>query len=350
MMTTHFTDDQAARFILGASTMAEREHHRTCSVCGTATENFHRMLTTFRGAVSGAALRRTAGNPPDLGRIAAGTETKPVYTSILGEPVEAFPVRLRYAAGMSLLVHAAVVGLLAVPLAFLKAPAPTETSVVLLHPPPLVMDVRNARGGGGGGGMPAERPPSQGVPPRGADLQLTPPVLEVKNLMPELAVEPTLVAPQLQDLPRFSISMIGDPNGIAGPPSPGPGTGGGIGTGNGRGVSGGDGPGLGPGSGGGPGGEVFGLRGGVSNPRILFRPPPEYTEDARKARAQGTVEMIVIVQRDGTVTFESFTRRVGYGLDEKALEAVRRWSFDPARRDGIPVPMRITIEVNFVLH
>jgi TonB family protein len=60
--------------------------------------------------------------------------------------------------------------------------------------------------------------------------------------------------------------------------------------------------------------------------------------------------MIVIVQRDGTVTFESFTRRVGYGLDEKALEAVRRWSFDPARRDGIPVPMRITIEVNFVLH
>lgn len=347
-MITHLTDDQLTRWLLGYSTLAEREHVHTCGACRSEAAGFQKLLATFRTAVSGATVRRAAQNPPVLGKILK--TTTPAYDGILGKHAEMAPTSLRYAAGLSLFVHAAIVGLLAIPVTFLKPPAPTETSVVMLHTPSLVMESRTSESrGGGGGGMRAERPPSQGLPPRGAAMQLTPPVLEVKNLSPELAVEPTVVAPQLQDLPRFNINTLGDPNGVAGPPSAGPGIGGGIGTGSGRGVGDGVGPGVGPGKGGGTGGGIFEVGGGVSAPRVRFQPPPEYTEDARKARAQGTVEMLVIVRADGTVEFESFTRRIGYGLEQKALDAVRRWSFEPGRRDGVPVDVRVVIEVNFAL-
>jgi TonB family protein len=178
---------------------------------------------------------------------------------------------------------------------------------------------------------------------------LTPPVVEVKNLAPDLVVEPTIVAPQLAHLPQISVLEIGDPNGVVGPPSAGPGTGGGVGTGDGRGVGDGKGPGLGPGEGGGFGGGIFNVGGGVSAPRVRFQPQPEYSDDARKARAQGTVELLIVVREDGTVDFQEVKKRLGYGLDQKAIEAVRKWRFDPGRRDGKPVATLVIVEVNFAL-
>lgn len=257
----------------------------------------------------------------------------------------------KYAGLISLGTHVAIVGLLLIPIATLQPPAPTETSVVLLAPPPpmILAPKPQQSGGGGGGGMKTPKPPSKGLPPRGADKQLTPPVVEVKNLDPELIVEPTIVAPQLAHLPQLNILQLGDPNGVAGPPSAGPGTGGGIGTGTGRGVGEGDGPGLGPGKGGGTGDGVFKLGGGVSPPRVLFRPQPEYSDDARKARAQGTVELLIIVRADGTVDFQNVTKRLGYGLDQKAIDAVRKWRFDPGRKDGKPVATEVLVEINFAL-
>jgi TonB family protein len=257
----------------------------------------------------------------------------------------------KYPGLISLGVHIAIVLLLLIPIATLQPPPPTETSVVLLTPPPPMMTLPSPQksGGGGGGGMKTPTPPSKGQPPRGADKQLTPPVVEVKNLDPELIVEPTIVAPQLAHLPQLSILQLGDPNGVAGPPSAGPGIGGGIGTGTGRGVGEGDGPGLGPGKGGGTGDGVFSVGGGVSAPRVRFQPQPEYSDDARKARAQGTVELLIIVREDGTVDFQNVTKRLGYGLDQKAIDAVRKWRFDPGRKDGKPVATQVLVEVNFAL-
>ena len=163
---------------------------------------------------------------------------------------------------------------------------------------------RAESGGGGGGGTKAPTPPSKGVLPRGADKQIVPPMVEPKNLLPELVVESTVIAPQLSNVRPLGL-QIGDPNGVVGPLSAGPGTGGGIGTGIGTGVGPGRGAGFGPGDGGGIGGGVFNVGGGVSEPVLLSQIQPEYSDDARKARIQGTVELLIIVNPDGTVQFDT---------------------------------------------
>ena len=158
-------------------------------------------------------------------------------------------------------------------------------------------------------------------------------MVEPKNLFPELVVESTVVAPQLSNVQPLGL-QIGDPNGVSGPLSAGPGTGGGIGTGIGTGVGPGRGAGVGPGEGGGIGGGVFNVGGGVSEPRLLSQTQPEYSDDARKARIQGTVELLIIVNPDGTVRFDTVRQSLGYGLDQRAIDAVKKWQFAPGRKDG----------------
>src|SRR5262245_12532531 len=184
-------------------------------------------------------------------------------------------------------LHVGVVVLAIIPWATsAKPPQVTETAVMLYTPtPPVILPLMNDKsGGGGGGGMKTPTPPSLGKLPRGADKQIVPPTPEVKNMQPELIAEPTIVAPQLANLPQVSILQLGDPEGIPGPPSAGPGSGGGIGTGTGRGVGSGSGPGAGPGTGGGTGGGVFRPGGGVSAPEVISKVDPQYSEEARKAR------------------------------------------------------------------
>ena len=352
-MTNHFTDEQVSRWILGRATAADRHHAQGCSPCAIEIGRLQDMVGLLRTAIYERADRQVTLRPPSLsavlGRQRASSATS--YPSITGRTVEAPALRSKYSAMFSILAHAAVIGILMIPVAILTPAAPLITSVMLLSPPPLTLELpqlgRSA--GGGGGGMKTPTPPSKGVPPRGADRQLVPPMIEARNLAPELAVEPTIVSSQLAALPLFTIQALGDPNGVAGPPSAGPGIGGGIGTGAGRGVGDGTGPGQGIGDGGGLGGGIFAVGGGVSEPRPIFQPQPEYSDDARKARAEGTVEMMIVVKADGTVEFEEFTRRLGFGLDQKASEAVRRWRFSPALRDGKPVNVRVTVVVNFAL-
>jgi TonB family protein len=174
-------------------------------------------------------------------------------------------------------------------------------------------------------------------------------MVEPKNLMPDVVVESTVVAPQLAQLAPVNFSTIGDPNGVAGPPSAGPGTGRGIGTGEGPGVGEGRGPGIGPGDGGGAGGGIFQVGGGVSAPRLLRQIEPAYSDIGRKARAQGTVELLIIVDETGRVEIVDVVKRLGYGLDEKAIDAVRTWMFEPGKKDGVPVAVYISVLVNFAL-
>ena len=119
-------------------------------------------------------------------------------------------------------------------------------------------------------------------------------------------------------------------------------TGGGVGSGTG--------PGVGPGHGGGIGGGVFRVGGGVSPPRALDTPDPEYSEEARKAKYQGTCVLWLIVGPDGKPRDIKVARALGMGLDQKAIEAVRNWKFEPALKDGKPVAVQINVEVNFRLY
>ena len=135
-------------------------------------------------------------------------------------------------------------------------------------------------------------------------------------------------------------------------PSQGMGTGGGAGTGTGTGVGPGSGSGVGPGWGGGFGGGAYqpGVN-GVSMPEVISEKKPEYTSAAMRAKVQGTVEVEAIVNMDGTVTDARVVRSLDdrFGLDEKAIEAVRLWRFRPAMKGGRPVPVRVVIELTFTL-
>ena len=84
-------------------------------------------------------------------------------------------------------------------------------------------------------------------------------------------------------------------------------------------------------------------------PTILFKVDPQYSEEARKARYQGTVVLEAIIRSDGTVKILRVVRGLGFGLDEKAIEAVRQWRFRPGMRNGEPVDVELNIEVNFNL-
>lgn len=252
-------------------------------------------------------------------------------------------------------IHAMVLVLAIIPWATggSKAPKVTETAVMVAPPMNLVLNLPqkdDQSGGGGGGGKHQLTPPSLGKPPRGADKQIVPPDPEPpKNPDPLLVAEPTIVAPQLAQLPQVNLLNLGDPEGVAGPPSSGPGIGGGIGTGQGHGVGSGKGPGLGPGEGGGYGGGVFRVGGGVSPPTVLQRVEPQYSEEARKARYQGTVVLEAIVRRDGTCDIIRVVRSLGFGLDENAMQALKQWRFRPGMRNGVPVDVSLNIEVNFNL-
>jgi len=206
-------------------------------------------------------------------------------------------------------------------------------------------------GGGGGGGNNNPLPPNKGKLPRADVKQFTPPTQEVLNPDPKLVMEPTVIAPPDMPLPNVNMANYGDPLSkiVGGPPSNGPGSGGGIGSGKGGGVGSGKGGGVGPGEGGGFGGGVFRVGGGVTSPVPVYKIEPEYSEEARKAKYQGTVVLSVIIDATGKPTNLKVLRELGLGLDQKAIEAVQKWRFRPGTKDGKPVAVYATIEVNFRL-
>jgi TonB family protein len=162
-------------------------------------------------------------------------------------------------------------------------------------------------------------------------------------------MEPTLVIQPDANIPKLDTLALGDPLAKSGIPSNGPGSGAGIGTGSGGGVGPGRGAGYGPGSGGNIGGGAYKIGGGVSPPSVIFKVEPEYSEEARKAKFQGTVVLFIVVDEHGNPRDLRVLRPLGLGLDQKAIEAVQKWKFKPGMKDGHAVPVQATIEVNFRL-
>lgn len=89
--------------------------------------------------------------------------------------------------------------------------------------------------------------------------------------------------------------------------------------------------------------------GRVSAPVPTFKPEPEYSEEARKKKRQGSVRLSLVVDSEGFVVQMATEQMLGYGLDEKAMEAVKAWRFKPGIKDGKAVPVKAVMEVNFRL-
>ena len=199
--------------------------------------------------------------------------------------------------------------------------------------------------GGGGGGLDA-LPASRGNPPRASfAAQIARPAVIVPKEMPRLAVEPTVVvAPEI----KFPAGgELGDPaSEITRWRSSGSGGAGGIGTG----CCGGVGPSNGPGVGSGPSGIYPAGRMGVTVPEAIYSPEPNFSEEARKAKAQGVVVLLLVVGKDGHPYSIRLGQSLGMGLDENAVEAVSRWRFRPATLNGQPVATQIAVQVDFHLY
>jgi TonB family protein len=88
---------------------------------------------------------------------------------------------------------------------------------------------------------------------------------------------------------------------------------------------------------------------GITAPKVLMAPTPEFSEEARSAKYQGVVLLSLVVDKNGQTRNVRIVRPLGMGLDQKAVEAVTTWRFTPAEKDGEPVAVEMAAEVNFHL-
>lgn len=288
-------------------------------------------------------------NPPKLPPLEV--TSKPVYEKGMWGLYQGGETK---AGAYSLLIHCGVVALV-----FWIGTRPAVQQMVKDHITLVAPDLApyepkmpkklQAAGGGGGGGDRSPTPASKGKLPKFAPRQFTPPQAVIHNENPKLPMEPTLVIQPDAQLPNVAMNQYGDPLSKYGMPSNGTGSGNGIGSGSGGGVGSGQGAGFGPGRGGNFGGGVYRIGGGVSAPSLLSKVEPEYSEEARKAKFQGTVVLAVVVDEKGNPRDVRVIRPLGLGLDQKAIEAVEKWRFRPGMKDGKPVAVSAQIEVNFRL-
>jgi TonB family protein len=209
----------------------------------------------------------------------------------------------------------------------------------------------NKNGGGGGGGDRSIIDASKGKLPIIEKDPVVPPQVQTfdkpKIAMPSaIDVQKDIKLPDNPDLPN-----IGMKSGVNVVLSNGTGSGGGMGSGEGGGMGPGNGIGYGPGSGWNTGGGLAQVGGRVSAPVALFQPEAEFSDEARRAKYQGVCLVGLIVDAQGNPQNVHILRALGMGLDDKAMDAVRKYKFKPAMRDGkTPVAVNLQIEVNFRLY
>jgi protein TonB len=265
----------------------------------------------------------------------------------------------------------------------------TEQQIVEPQPIRLVYFMTPGPGGGGGGGgmnvpLPPARierkapkairkvnspvppvrkavapkpvePPTPAEPPKIEPPKIDPPKIEPPKPEPPRVEPPPPAPPQTVQAPVVAKPADqADRAGVLNQPpssvaSAGPGTGGGVGTGAGTGMGEGRGTGIGPGSGGGIGGGPFQPGAGIEPPSLVRDVKPLYTDDARKRSIEGDVVLEIVVRRDGSVGNMRVLRKLGAGLDERAMEAVRQWRFTPAKRQGASVDVFVEVSVAFKL-
>ena len=91
------------------------------------------------------------------------------------------------------------------------------------------------------------------------------------------------------------------------------------------------------------------VRASVEPPKTIHSSQPRYTKTARRARIQGAVHFAVVITTEGRVECPRILSGPGYGLAEAAVTAARNWRFEPALRDGVPVPVIYQLSTRFTL-
>lgn len=331
-----------------------------------------------------AALDRL-GSPGQVARFFSLRDAVRLVRSVQ-DPANAFPRTLfaapsgsRRRAGMPVAVsgalHAAVLAVAIVlsSLGLRSAPAQEPTR----DPVRLVFLATPGPGGGGGGGGLRERTPPAKARLRGrsslkspvavtkavarADVEkpappkpLVPEVPQpVREPVPAAAPPPPPVPPVVAPVVSAPADPVDQPGVIRGTPadapSHGPGGGGGTGSGTGTGNGEGNGAGIGAGSIAGTGGGPYRPGSGISPPQLLNEVKPDYSEEGRRRSIEGDVVLEVVVRADGRVGAVRILQGLGSGLDARAVDAVRQWTFSPARRFGAPVDVLVEVAVEFRL-
>ena len=257
---------------------------------------------------------------------------------------------------VSLLAHAAIC-VVAIIVAGRTPVSPSPET----RPPavmPLVWTPTLDPGGGepSGGGKEDERTPATPAQLVGHDaltvpvspsVQLDTPKPQVADPVPRLDIPVMPVQSGLQEV----VGAVAELRPIE-LPSRGPGAGPGADGGRGQGIDGGDGDRLGDTDGPGTGDDGAWRPGnGVTWPRLVREVKPNYTPDAMRAQVEGLVELDILVLADGSVGRVNIVRSLDarFGLDQEAINAVRRWRFDPGRRLGKAVATRVAVELSFNL-
>jgi TonB family protein len=198
--------------------------------------------------------------------------------------------------------------------------------------------------GGNGGGTHDLIDPTEGRNPPFASAPIAPPMVPLIQ-QPKLPAESAIDIRLPDDNAMPNIGVHNSTNVTLA--SNGPGIHGGMGTGK----NGGDGPGNGNrGRGPDSGNTIYSPgQAGVVVPALIYAPEAEFSDEARRYKYQGVCMIAVIVDAHGNPQDAHVIRALGMGLDEKALEAIRRYRFKPGTKDGKPVPVMITVRVDFNL-
>ena len=96
--------------------------------------------------------------------------------------------------------------------------------------------------------------------------------------------------------------------------------------------------------------HIYGPKEGAKPPKRTYSPDPKYPKDEREARRQGTVVLRRIVGADGLPRDIAVLRTLGPEFDEAAIDAVKKWKFSPATKDGKAVAAKVSVQVNFRLY
>jgi protein TonB len=223
---------------------------------------------------------------------------------------------------------------------------------------------RQSSHGGGGGGDHSPTPQQTGKVPLPSTIPAAIPIAPPVN-PPALPVAGVDLDPALGK--DIKAPVYGDPRSTSTIPSKGPGEGEGIGSNRGTGIGDGDGPGVGPGERGNMGGGFRQIgccgdrpgngRDGIfrgsevdQRARLLAKPEPQYTEEARKNQVSGTVMLRAVFASSGEVVQIRALNTLPFGLTERAIAAARQIRFVPAVKNGQPVSVYMQLEYNFNLY
>jgi TonB family protein len=371
-MNGHLTWEQISDYLIGDAAPHQARHVRECAACHAEVVRLESALSEFRGAVRQwiGRWRRTDLRQSDAMHASAGAHLDrlltpaslelPWYRSLLQSialtihPRQLPPLELTskpvasgelkglsglYAgyetrAGFgSLAIHSAMVALML----FFGSLKPVQRAgkmVAKLVAPPVPLKVVANKGGGRGG---ARQAMVEKVAPPKPVRQFVPP--------PATMFQTQLSAPVSANAPDIDLSGVTTQSGLSAIVGAGPGGGfAGLGIGDGAG------PGAGPGASGGAGDHRVYLPGaGATNPVAIYKPEPQYSEEARKAKWQGSVLLSLVVDENGHPMQIKVVRSLGLGLDEKAIQAVSQWRFTPGMKDGKPIAVAAQIEVTFRL-